>query len=273
MPIKSDCHLHTSHSGDSKTPMEEMILQGISKGLTMMCFTEHNDFNFPITELDPEGKFECDAELYFKELKELQKKYADRIQLLFGIELGLQPSVINRNKVYVEAHNFDFIIGSSHLCNGIDPSCPEFYKGRSEEEAYREYFESIVENILSFSDFDVYGHLDYVVRYGPNADKEYSYVKYQDILDKILRLLIEKGKGLEVNTGGLKRGMRDLHPCTDIIKRYKSLGGEIITVGSDAHVPQYIGAYFERAEAVLKECGFTYYTVFEQRNPIYKKIG
>ena len=177
MSILSDYHVHTSHSGDSKTPMEEMILQGISKGLTTMCFTEHNDFDFPITDLDPEGKFECNADLYFKEFKEYQKKYADRIQLLFGIELGLQPSVMTRNKAYVEAHEFDFIIGSSHLCNGIDPSCPEFYMGRSEEEAYRKYFESVVENILSFSDFDVYGHLDYVVRYGPNADKEYSYVK------------------------------------------------------------------------------------------------
>lgn len=272
MPILSDCHLHTSHSGDSKAPMEEMILQGISKGLTTMCFTEHNDFDFPITELDPKGKFECNADLYFKEFKEHQKKYADRIQLLFGIELGLQPSVIPRNKAYVEAHEFDFIIGSSHLCNGIDPSCPEFYKGRSEEEAYREYFESIVENILSFSDFDVYGHLDYVVRYGPNADKEYSFAKYQDLLDKILCLLIEKGKGIEINTGGLKRGMRELHPCTDIIKRYKSLGGEIITVGSDAHVPQYIGAYFEQAGTVLKECGFKYYTVFESRTPIFRKL-
>lgn len=272
MPILSDCHLHTSHSGDSKAPMEEMILQGISKGLTTMCFTEHNDFDFPITELDPEGKFECDADLYRKEFNGLQKKYADRIQLLLGIEIGLQPSVINRNKAYVASNEFDFIIGSSHLCNGIDPSCPEFYKGRSEEEAYREYFESIAENILSFSEFDVYGHLDYVVRYGPKADTEYSYAKYQDILDKILRLLIEKGKGIEINTGGLKRGMRELHPCTDIVKRYKSLGGEIITVGSDAHVPQNIAAYFERAEEVLKECGFRYYTIFEQRKPIFKKI-
>lgn len=272
MPIVSDCHLHTSHSGDSKAPMEEMILQGISRGLTTMCFTEHNDFEFPVTDLDPKGKFECNADLYFKEFRKCQEKYADKIKLLFGIELGLQPSVINQNKAYVEACDFDFVIGSSHLCNGVDPSCPGFYMGRSEEEAYREYFESILENIMTFSEFDVYGHLDYVVRYGPHADTKYSYEKYRDILDKILRLLIEKGKGIEINTGGLKRGMRDLHPCTDIIKRYKSLGGEIITVGSDAHVPQNIAAYFNRAEEVLKECGFGYYTVFEHRTPIFKKL-
>ena len=101
MPIFSDCHMHTMHSGDSTTPMEEMILEGISKGLTTICFTEHNDFQFPITELDPKGKFECNAELYFKEFCEYKNKYSDKIQLLFGIELGLQPSVISENKLYV----------------------------------------------------------------------------------------------------------------------------------------------------------------------------
>lgn len=272
MAILSDCHLHTNHSGDSSTPMEEMILQGISQGLSTLCFTEHHDLDFPITTLDPKGKFECNADLYFRDFTKYQNKYADKIQLLFGIELGLQPSVIEQNKSYIEAYDFDFIIGSSHLCNGIDPSCPEFYRNRSEEEAYREYFDSILENINSFSDFDVYGHLDYVVRYGPNTDTEYSYTKYQDILDKIIRSLIENGKGIEINTGGLKRGMRDLHPCTDIIKRYKSLGGEIITVGSDAHVPMNIATHFKRSEDVLIECGFRYYTIFEHRTPIFKKL-
>ncbi len=272
MPIISDCHLHTSHSGDSKAPMEEMILQGISKGLTTMCFTEHNDFEYPVTPLDPEGKFECNVDSYLYELIRLREKYTDKMRILFGIELGLQPSVLRRNAVFAKSYDFDFIIGSSHLCNGKDPYYPDFYEGRSEEDAYLEYFESILENIKKFSNFDVYGHLDYVVRYGPNGDKNYSYEKYRHILDQILSLLIEKGKGIEINTGGLNRGMRDLHPCRDVIKRYKELGGEIITVGSDAHTPQAICAHFDRAESLLKECGFKYYTIFEKRIPEFKKL-
>lgn len=272
MSILADCHMHSIHSGDSKTPMEEMIIKSIAQGLTTICFTEHNDFDFPITDLDPKGKFECNSDIYFKDYCRLRDKYTDKIQILFGIELGLQPSVANQNKSYVEANDFDFIIGSSHLCDGVEPSCADFYRGRSEEETYRVYFDSVLENIMTLSDFDVYGHLDYVVRYGPNADAKYSYERYQDILDKILCMLIEKGKGIEINTGGLKRGLRDVHPCKDIIKRYKNLGGEIITVGSDAHVTQNIAAYFERAEAVLRECGFKYYTVFEHRTPIFKKL-
>lgn len=272
MPIKADCHMHTMYSGDSVTPMEEMILGGISQGLTTICFTEHNDFGWPVSAIDPKGKYECNAELYIKEFRQCQKKYADKIQLLCGIELGLQPSVINQNKSYVENYDFDFIIGSSHLCKGKDASFSDFYEGRSEEEAYEEYFDCSLENVRSFSDFDVYGHFDFVVRYGPNADAKYSYAKYQHAIDKILKVLIENGKGIEINTGGLKRGMRDLHPCLDIIKRYKRLGGEIITVGSDAHIPENIADYFNRAEDALKECGFKYYTVFEHRKPIFKKL-
>ena len=272
MPILSDCHLHSSHSGDSDTPMEDMILQGIEKGLTTMCFTEHNDFDFPVTDLDPEGKFELNTDAYLYDLIRLREKYADRIRILFGVELGLQPSCVRKNAVFAKSYDFDFIIGSSHLVRGKDPYYPAYYEGRDEKDAYREYFESILENIQKFSNFDVYGHLDYVVRYGPTRDEHYSYSLYREIIDEILKLLIEKEKGIEINTGGLKKGMRDVHPYTDIIKRYHELGGEIITIGSDAHTPDQIGYGFERVLDILKGCGFQYYTVFEKRLPEYKRI-
>ena len=111
-----------------------------------------------------------------------------------------------------------------------------------------------------------------MVRYGPNRDNNYSYAKYQDILDEILKSLLDKGKGLELNTGGVKAGLKDLHPCMDILKRYRELGGEIVTIGSDAHDGANVAAFFERAEEVLRECGFRYYCVFEKRNAEFHKI-
>ena len=144
--------------------------------------------------------------------------------------------------------------------------------GRSDEAAYREYFQCTLENIKKFSNFDVLGHMDYVVRYGATMDKDYTYEKYKDILDKILELLIDKGKGLEINTGGLKKGMQDLHPSIDILKRYHKLGGEIITIGSDSHSTEHIAGYFDKAYDVLKECGFRYYTVFEKRVAEFKRL-
>ncbi len=272
MPITADFHMHSSFSGDSDTPMEEMILKAIELGLTHMCFTEHNDFDFPVTEETPEGMFDLNPDAYLFDLLKYRKKYEDHINVLFGMELGLQPHLLRQNSILAKSYDFDFIIGSSHICNKKDPYFPPFYEGRSEEEAYLEYFESILKNIKKFSNFDVYGHLDYVVRYGPNKDQNYTYEKYQDILDPILKLLIENGKGIELNTGGLKNGLKEFNPCSAILKRYRELGGEIITIGSDAHTPDNIAAHFEKATEVLLDCGFKYYTIFEKRIPEFKKL-
>lgn len=272
--ITADCHLHSSHSGDSHTGMEDMILQGIQKGLKTMCFTEHNDFDYPDSDEGPGSIFLLNTDSYLYDFITFQEKYADQIRILFGVELGLQPTppVLRQNAVLARSFDFDFIIGSSHICNHKDPYYPAFYEGRSEEEAYLEYFASIVENLKKFSNFDVYGHLDYVVRYGPNKDKHYSYEKYQDIFDTILTFLIENGKGIELNTGGLGKGIHDFNPCMGVLKRYRQLGGEIITIGSDAHDTTGIAGHFEKAAEVLKECGFSYYTVFEKRVAGFHKL-
>ena len=113
---------------------------------------------------------------------------------------------------------------------------------------------------------------DRVVRYGPKKDAGYTYELYQDIIDKILEKLISSGKGIEINTGGLSRGIKETNPCTDIVRRFKLMGGEIITIGSDAHTPDKIAAHFKIAESVLTECGFGYYCTFEGREPTYHRI-
>lgn len=272
MPITADYHLHTSFSGDSDTPMEEMIIKGIERGLTQMCFTEHHDFDYPIWGDFPAGFFELNPDSYLYDFLRYKEKYADKIKLCFGVELGMQPHLSKRNAAFAKAHDYDFIIASSHLCNGKDPAFESFYEGKSQEEGYREYFESILENLKTYSNFDVYGHLDYVVRYGPGKDEGYSYEKYRDVIDAILEKLISNGKGIEINTKGLASGLRDVNPCTTIIRRYKELGGEIVTVGSDSHTPESIAAYFDRAAAILTECGFRYYSTFEKRSVTFHKI-
>ncbi len=272
MPVTADYHMHSSFSGDSSAPMEEMILNGIRLGLTQMCFTEHQDFDFPISEAFPEGFFEINPDAYLYDLLKFKNKYADQIKVCFGVELGLQPHLSRKNAAFAKAHEYDFIIASSHLCNGRDPGFPAFYEGKTQEEGYREYFESIYENLKTFSNFDVYGHLDYVVRYGPRKDEGYSSEQYRDIIDAILQKLIADGKGIEINTKGLSGGLRDVNPCTAIIRRYKELGGEIITVGSDAHAPGQIAAHFGRAADILSACGFRYYTTFEKRSAAFHKL-
>ena len=128
--------------------------------------------------------------------------------------------------------------------------------------AYREYFESILENLNTYSDFDVYGHLDYVVRYGPDRNRFYTYEAYADIIDEILRKLISMGKGIEVNTAGFKYGLGHPNPTEAVLLRYHELGGEILTLGADAHVPEHVAYAFDRLPQILRHAGFRYFTVF-----------
>ena len=270
--ITADYHLHSSFSGDSTEPMENMIQAAIKKGLTHICFTEHMDMDYPVSDATPEGMFTLNTDSYLYDLARFKEKYAKDIKILFGVELGIQPHLQRELALYARAYEFDFIIGSTHVTNKKDPYFPAFYEGRSEEEAYREYFQSIIDNIKKFKNFDVCGHLDYVVRYGPDMDKNYSYAKYKDLFDKILEFLIENEKGIEINTGSLRKGTREASPCCDVLKRYRELGGEIITVGSDAHCAADVAADFDRAAEFLSNCGFKYYCVFENRLPEYKKL-
>ena len=272
MAVTADFHIHSSFSGDSSEPMENMIQSAIAKGLDHICFTEHMDMDYPVTPDSPEGFFLLNTDSYLYDFAKYKEKYKDRIKLLFGVELGVQPHLKRELSLYARSYEFDFIIGSTHLVNKADPYYPSFYEGQSEKEAYRSYFQAVLDNIRAFDNFDVCGHLDYVVRYGPNQDRNYSYAEYGDLFDEILKLLLEKEKGIELNTGSLRSGTKDVSPCTEVLKRYRELGGEIITVGSDAHRAGDVADDLNRAGEILRKCGFRYYCIFENRMPEYKKL-
>jgi histidinol-phosphatase (PHP family) len=270
--IIADYHLHSAYSGDSDEPMEEMIRRGIELGLEQMCFTEHMDMNFPVSAGTPKDFFLLDTETYRAGFSLLREKYAPQIKLLFGVELGTSLDLIPELNHYIQSYDFDFVIASSHLANGKDPYLPEFFAGRSDQEAFREYFEAIRDNLMKFRDFEVYGHLDYAVRHANNQDRDYHFADYREIFEDILTVLVNNGKGIEINTAALRYGMKAAHPSTEVIKRYRELGGEIITIGSDAHKAGDIAYGFDFAAEVLRECGFEYYTVFEGREARFVRL-
>lgn len=272
MPIKADYHLHSYFSGDSQAPMAEMIKRAVSLGFTEMCFTEHMDIGFPVSKDWSAGAFEVNTDAYLSELFKCRREFAARIKVRFGIELGLQPDLSRQIAAYAKSYDFDFIIGSTHVVNHKDPGYPSYYEGISTEEGYRAYFQEIFNSIRTFENFDIYGHIDYVIRYSKEKDTNYCYDRYADLFDRIIDVLVENGKGIEINTGGLDKGLKEQHPCTEFLRRYRKRGGEIITVGSDAHRPEDIGRHFNRAADVLKECGFGYYCTFEKRMPIFHKL-
>ena len=261
--MRSDFHMHTNFSKDSQSTPEEMVKASIQKGLGTICITDHHDLDFT------ESGFEIDFEKYFPTLYELQEKYREQIDIRIGMEFGFQQHLGKQLEKLAKKYPFDYIIGSVHVIDGLDPYYRTYFDDKTDEEGYRRGFEVTLENIRANSDYDALGHIDYVVRYGKEQAKEYSYARYADYLDAILKHLIENGKGLEVNTGGWKYGLDFAHPHPDILKRYKELGGEIITVGADGHRPVHIAYDFHKVNDLLTACGFKYYTEFRQRKPVF----
>jgi len=260
--------MHCCFSGDSESTPESMADAAEAAGLAGICFTDHLDYDYP----DEPEIFVPDLSAYEKKICALRAAYADRLPVLCGIELGLQPHLAQKHEELFADHKFDFVIGSSHVVHGTDPYYPQYYDGRTEDEAYREYFESILENIDAFDGFDVYGHIDYVVRYGPHQNLHYTYDKFSDVIDEILRRLVSMGKGIELNTAGFKYGLGHPNPCEEILCRYRQLGGQILTIGSDAHEPGHVAYDFYRVPELLRKAGFTHYTVFQNRKPIFYPI-
>jgi histidinol-phosphatase (PHP family) len=265
--IQADTHVHTEFSGDSETPVRRQIDQAVRLGMTEICITDHHDPHAP-SQID----FNLDLERYVPAIQAIREEYRGRIKVRLGIELGLQLHLTEELARLTSTYPFDYVIGSNHFVDQMDPYFPAYFEGKTEEQGYRRYFEATLKRVQGISDFDVLGHLDYVVRYGPNQNRDYSYKKYGDIIDPILKNLTETGRGLECNTGGYKYGLGHPNPAEDVLKRYLELGGEIITIGSDAHEPKHLGFDFARARRVLKDIGFRYYAVYESRKPHFYSL-
>lgn len=276
LSIRSDCHMHTEFSTDSQASVRSMLDAAAECGLDAVCITDHMDLDFPPQEgevIAPgETPFLFDADAYFRTLAPLKEAYGGRLDVRIGIEIGLQPHLGERYRELVRDYPFDYVIGSVHLIRGLDPYYGKFFEGRPDAEAYREAFRETLRCLDGVSDFDALGHLDYVVRYGKYQAEEYSYRMFADEIDAILKKLIDMGKALEMNTAGLKYGLGFPNPHPDVMRRYRELGGESVTVGADAHRPEHVGYDFSLAADILKSCGFRYYTEYIGRRPVSVKI-
>lgn len=256
----ADYHIHTNFSIDSEAPMEEMIKSAISKGMKEIAITDHADFDpkyYPMPDY-------TDYIPYFNQLKE---KYKNDIKIALGVEIGLENQWADKINAFASKYNFDFIIGSSHATRTLDLyfDQKEYFKNKTKKEAYTIYFEEILKNINACPQFNVYGHFDFISRYGMYDDNSLEYKDYSDLIDSCLKNLIEKDKGIEVNTSGFRYGINCTYPTLTILKRYNELGGEIITAGSDSHKPKDTADHIDYAYSLIKEAGFKYVSVFRNQ--------
>ncbi|MCH5265011.1 MAG: histidinol-phosphatase HisJ family protein [Lachnospiraceae bacterium] len=272
--IGCDTHIHSEYSTDSQTPMEAQIQQALRLGLSEICFTDHMDYDFPEEAMNPpceKPPFVFDITDYQRKIESLRQVYPE-ITIGTGVECGLQNTqeTIEKNRQLTKGNNWDYIIGSLHLVRKTDPYYPAFWEGKKAENCVRLYLEELLDNITAFSDFDSLGHLDYVVRYAPDSFV-YRLEEYFEIIEEILALLIRKDIALEINTSGLKSSDMP-NPHLSVLTRYVQMGGELVTIGSDAHTPNYLGYQFERLPEWIKKAGLRQYVTYRARKPIFHSI-
>ena len=265
---KADYHMHTKFSTDSFVSMEDQVKQSILLGFAEIVITDHHEAEAGTKEYN----LQTDIKDYIAHFNDIKAKYKDQIDLKLGAEIGYEARGQKTIEKFIDNNPFEFIICSLHSLEGEDFYFGDFFKGRTKEESYMIYFEGLKQCIEEFNNFDVLGHMDFICRYGNYLDKSLEYIDYKDIIDEILNLLINGSKGIELNTSGIRYDMGHMHPRFDIIKRYKELGGEIITIGSDAHTVKDVGAQYVQARELLKEAGFEYFTTFTDRKPVFRKL-
>ena len=256
-----DFHIHSEYSIDSKTSMEDMVSAAINKNMKSICFTDHVDFDSTSQRID----FVFRTSDYFKNIRQVKYKYIKDIEILAGVEIGIQPHLIERYNNFINDNDFDFVLMSIHAVNKLDIHADNFTKGIKPIDALEQYYKDMYYCVKNFSNFDILSHLDYIDRYFESYSSIPRYDDYYNLVECILKLLIENGKGIEINTAGMRYGLGYFHPKIQILKLYKELGGEIITVGSDSHTPDNIGYKYRAVEKMLKELGFKYIHIFKER--------
>ena len=255
-----DYHMHSTVSFDGNDSALDMALAAKAAGLKEICFTDHIDYT-------PQMNMVFDTNVYNEAYDRLE---VPGLLIRRGMEFGLTPT--NRAQLETDSKrcSFDFIIGSVHLVDDKDIYLDEYWEGKTMEQAVDLFLQETLACVRVHDGYDVLGHLTYLSKSPANpARKLLSYEDHREILDEILREMVRHNKGIEVNTSGIDRCGGPL-PTMDFVRRFKELGGRIVTVGSDAHDVSRVGQYTRRMAEQVKEI-FGYVCTFENRQPVFHK--
>lgn len=264
-----DNHNHSQFSFDGgRASVEEGAHAAVAAGLGGLCFSDHCDHFVPSMKATEENIVPeyFDVPLQQAEISRVQEIMGDRIRILKGIEIGMYKDCHDDIRNVLANHSFDQVLASVHYIDGTDPYYGGFYEDKDWKEAYGGYLETIYREMTWLCDFDIMGHFDYVARYAPYPVASIRYRDFSDILDEMFRYLIHEGKALEINTKSYEgdRG-RIVELDKDLLLRYREMGGEIISIGSDSHEPSRIGAGIRHHAGLLKSLGFRWTAHYEQR--------
>ena len=262
MSIRNDYHIHSEISPDGKSDMEHMCQSAIEKKIQEIVFTDHYEcYAYGVRSKYFDSEY---VRTYFEHIEKVQKKYQGILNVKSGIELGqsyLNPSEAKN----VLNHSFDYVIGSVHKLGNMDLGWIQFKE--SNVRCIGDTYYRCLEELAKKGEYDCIGHLDYYKKHCARARLSDQFEYYRPIIKKILKYIIERGKGIEVNTACMGMLMEETMPDLPILELYRELGGSIITVGSDAHTPDRVGYGIEQVRKKLLKAGFTQITVYEKRVP------
>ena len=259
-----DFHMHSRVSFDGHDSGEVLARAAAAAGLKEICFTDHIDYD-PLGTM-PDMAFDTAA--YNAEYDALE---IPGLKIRRGMEFGLARDNAAQFREDLKRRHFDIVLGSIHFVDDLDVYFEPFWQDKTVFQAERRYLEETLACVQVHDGFDVLAHLTYIAKTrSHHAPRPVPYAEHRELIDEILRVVAAKGKGLEMNTSGVDRGGGCL-PTKDYYQRFKELGGEIVTVGSDAHTADRVGQYSYQACEIFKDV-FGYVCTFEDRKPIFHKL-
>lgn len=261
--MRMDYHLHSFFSGDGQSTVEEICRAAVERGFTHIAITDHHDIGNPVYEMK-------DLDGYVKEIGRCRALFP-MLDIAMGMEMDYRQETWEQMKKIPARLGLDFALLSLHFLDGVDPYLPEYFEGRTQREGYLLYLERLCDMITATEGPWVLGHITYVSKFARFPDPMMRYGEYAEELDRVLSLAIEKGYGLEVNASGLKN-CAGLLPNLDILRRYRELGGRIITLGSDAHCAADLGRWISEAAEAVKAAGFEHVAVYRDLKPRFAPL-
>ncbi len=261
-----DLHVHTDNSFDGHHSAMFLCEQAVHKGLRAIAFTDHMDIDSYI----PQQLNTRQVQAYF-EISKARTAFQGKLLVLSGIELGQGIFDMALSEKTVYRFDYDFIIGSMHERRDFTDYSQLKYDEYTTDEIYdllEKYAQDLYQLAL-WGHFDTMAHITYPLRYiCGNYEIPINFSRFDDIMDEVFKTLIVKGKALEINTSGLRQKLRETMPGERYVKRFRELGGEYITIGSDAHYACDIGSGIQHGLELAQKCGFRYATFFQKREPM-----
>lgn len=264
-----DSHVHTNRSFDAQDSMADICARALGQGVMGIAFTDHYECD------RPEENHCGEVEKTFAELPGCQKEYWGRLRVTKGIELG-QPHTApeEADKILSANPDLDFVLGSVHVgAPKTDISQVNFNDPAVRVRDILDYYFRACYDLAAWGGFDVMAHLGYPERYIWGRYRiPVDFSPWEDLIQATLERLVKAGKGLEVNTSGYRQGLGKTIPVMRIIKDYRRLGGEIVTLGSDAHRAEDVAADFDVAMDILTSVGYRYFAFYRERQPVMLRL-